>query len=101
MKKANASLIGMLIVAVSFSIFAPGIALFLNKHFGAIDTRYYVTALSVIAISLYVVALVYVYRYFKKEKMRGVKMESYLKSISAIAVSTSLWSLFVLVMWWG
>ena len=101
MKQTNITLNGMMMIAVSFSIFGQGIAYFLNDHFETIEPVFYLTALTVISIGLYVTAPIYVYRYFKKEKIRGQKMESYLMSIAGIAIPTSLWSVFVLAMWWG
>jgi hypothetical protein len=46
MKQTNITLIGMMMIAVSFSIFGQGISYFLNDHFQTIEPVIYLTALT-------------------------------------------------------
>ncbi|MGM0875914.1 MAG: hypothetical protein ACQEWV_14265 [Bacillota bacterium] len=97
----NVLIFGSLFLATVFGIFGQGISYFMNEHFVGIPPVYYLTILTIISVFLYLVIPVLTYSSMKKQIIEKDKFGVYLLTIGFIGVPTSLWSLFVLAMWWG
>ncbi len=101
MIKANVLIIGSIILATILGIFGQGIAYFLNENIIEIHPIYYLTALTMISVFLYLVTPVLTYIVIKKQIIEKGRFGVYTLVISTIGLPTSFWSLFVLAMWWG
>ena len=82
-------------------VFGQGIAYFMNENIVKTYPLYYLTALTMISIFLYFFVFVLTYITFKKGKIEKDIFGIYLFAICVLILPTSLWSLFVLAMWWG
>lgn len=69
----------------------------MNENIAKIYPIYYLTGLTMISVFLYLVTYISI----KKQKIVKDKFGVYPLAICAIGLPTSLWSLFVLAMWWG
>ncbi|WP_141431130.1 hypothetical protein [Bacillus sp. 03113] len=101
MIKANVLILGGIILATILGIFGQGISYFMNENIAEIYPVYYLTALTMISVFLYLVTPVLIYISIKKQKIEKEKFGVYVLVTCAIGLPTSLWSLFVLAMWWG
>ncbi|MFC9601824.1 hypothetical protein ACFTQL_29470 [Peribacillus butanolivorans] len=101
MMKANVLILGSIILATILGIFGQGISYFMNENIAKIYPVYYLTGLTMISVFLYLVTPVLTYISIKKQKIEKDKFGVYPLAICAIGLPTSLWSLFVLAMWWG
>ena len=101
MRKTNAILFGSLILATILGLCGQGLAYFLNGIFAKIYPVYYLTALTIISLFLYLCSFFVAYFQYKKLRIGKEKLRLYILGISCIGLLTSCWSLFVLVMWWG
>ncbi|MFJ7736461.1 hypothetical protein ACIQ2D_08955 [Lysinibacillus sp. NPDC097287] len=101
MKKVHVLIFGSLILATIVGVFGQGIAYFMNENIVKTYPIYYLTALTMISIFLYLVTFALTYIYFKKLKNENDIFGLYLFAICFLGLPTSLWSLFVLAMWWG
>ncbi|MDM5215097.1 hypothetical protein QUF94_27675 [Peribacillus sp. NJ4] len=97
MIKANILILGSIILATILGIFGQGISYFMNENIAKIYPIYYLTGLTMISVFLYLVTYISI----KKQKIVKDKFGVYPLAICAIGLPTSLWSLFVLAMWWG
>ena len=101
MIKANVFILGSLILATILGIFGQGISYFMNENIAKISPVYYLTVLTMISVFLYLVTSVLTYIAIKKQKIEKNKFGLYPLAICAIGLPISLWSVFVLAMWWG
>ena len=101
MMKTNILIYGITILATILGGFGQGISYFLNENIVKSYPIYYLIALTIISIFLYLVALVISYISLKKKNIEKDEFRVYILVICAIGLLTSLWSLFVLAMWWG
>lgn len=101
MNKTQWSLIGTLVFATIFCTCGQGMAYFLNEHFISIYPIYYLTALTVMGIFLYLVSAILLYLVFKKKEDISMKLEVFLMIFCMVAPFGIGWSFFVTVMWGG
>lgn len=101
MIKANVFIFGSLILATTFGIFGQGISYFMNENLVKISPIYYLTVLTITSVFLYLVSALLTYSSIKRQIIKKDKFGVYLLTTGFIGVPTSLWSLFVLAMWWG
>ena len=101
MGKSNILILGSLTLATIVGIFGQGISYFMNKNIFSIAPIYYLTVLTCTSIFLYLVTVVLIYLAGKKQLLDKIEIRIYSRIIGFIGICTSLWSLFVLAMWWG
>ncbi len=99
--KVNILVFGSLIIASILGIYGQGIAYFLNENIAKIHPIYYLTVITITSVFLYGVTVLLMYIYTKKQIIKKDKFSIYLYVIGFIGVPISLWSIFVLAMWWG
>lgn len=101
MIKINVLIFGSMILATILGVFGQGLAYFMNENIVKTYPIYYLTALTMLSIFLYIVSFVLTYVYLKMRKIEKEIFDLYLIAICLLGLLTSLWSLFVLAMWWG
>lgn len=101
MKKSNIIIIGSLILAIILGLWGQSIAYFLHHNFVDILPIYYLTALTIISIILFLSSFILSFLQFKNNKTIEEKTLPLHFVIALISVVTSLWSLFVLIVWWS
>ncbi|KOS71507.1 hypothetical protein AEA09_00400 [Lysinibacillus contaminans] len=101
MEKSNILILGSLALATIFGIFGQGIAYFMNDFIASIAPVYYLTGLTFTSVFLYLVSAVITYVAGKKDMLGKLETDIYFPIIGLLGIGTSLWSLFVLAMWWG
>ncbi|XID93878.1 hypothetical protein ACF3MZ_04950 [Paenibacillaceae bacterium WGS1546] len=101
MVKSNILIFGSLTLATILGIFGQGITYFINDTFVEIDLISCLTILTVTSILLYLAAVLFAYIAGKKKMIDKNKIRRYFPIIGSIGTLTSLWSVFVLAMWWG
>ncbi|GIN96052.1 hypothetical protein J6TS1_19220 [Siminovitchia terrae] len=101
MTKNNVLVFGVVVFATILGIYGQDIAYFFNDNVAKIYPIYYLSAITLISIFLYLVALLVTYLSYKKKIVDKGKFVVYLSTILIIGLPTSFWSNFVLLMWWG
>ncbi|WP_071458474.1 hypothetical protein [Bacillus massilinigeriensis] len=101
MRKAHVFLLLSLILATILGIFGQDIAYFINGNIREINPISYLTGITMASILLYLIAALLTFIFTKKQMIRKGNMGVYLLAICLIGAPTSLWSLFVLIMWRG
>ncbi|GKU82574.1 hypothetical protein [Niallia sp. NCCP-28] len=96
--KAKIILLGGLITATLLGIFGQDIAYWFENIVN-IDALYNLTIITVLSISIYLITILLAYVFFKK--INKQIFYSYIAIIVLIGLLTTLWSIFVLAMWWG
>lgn len=100
MKKANIFIFGSLILATLLGRYGQAISYFLDEHMKETKPVYYLTVITMISIVLFLVTYLFTYIVFKKRDVTAEVQRLYLFVIGVIGLITSIWSLFVLIMWW-
>ena len=101
MKKLTAWVVSSFTLATILCIFGQGMAYFLSENVVEIAPIYYLTALTILGISLYAVTAVLIFFLFKKKEFVSENREIYFMILCITAPSASAWAFFVTVMWWG
>ncbi|MCC3357009.1 hypothetical protein [Bacillus sp. REN16] len=101
MNKGHIFLWILMIFATALGIYGQSFAYFLENITNTGNVVYYLTAITVISILLYLVTPLLAYLMIKLEKMDYQFMLLYIFIFGIIGVFVSLWSVFVCVMWWG
>lgn len=99
--KANVHIFGSLILATIFGTFGQTISYFINENIAELSPIYYLTVLTITSVFLYLVSAVLTYFSTKKQIIDKNNWGIYFFVIGLIGVPISLWSLFVLAMWWS
>lgn len=97
----NALVIGSLILATMLGVFGQDLSYYMSESFMEISPVTYLTVLTVISVFLYVLSFVVTYIAYKKQGNKNDKFYFYFLAIGLIGISISLWSVFVLAIWWG
>jgi hypothetical protein len=90
-----------LIIATLFGVFGQDIAYFLNENFIKSYPIYYLTALTVISMCLYICSTIIIFIQYKKQRITKNTSGIALYLFFIIGLPVSCWSLFVTAMWWG
>ena len=90
-----------LILASILGIFGQGIAYFLNDHFLKSYPIYYLTALTITSLFLYVSSVLLIYIQYRRGKIVKNTLTISLSLMAICCPPIIFWSLFVLAMWWG
>lgn len=99
--KANIFICIFLISATALGIFGQDISYFMDKNIIKLNPIYYLTAITCISIFLYLITIVLTYIFNKKNVLKKNILDLYWLVILGLSLFVSLWSLFVLAMWWG
>lgn len=90
-----------LILATSLGLFGQDVAYFLDTHIGVFHPLSYLTAITILSILLYIINFIQLCLLLIKNKLKGKRFMTYLTVTLLLGIPTSLWSIFVLAMWWG
>lgn len=103
MKNFHWCLFGMLVFATYFCFWGQDLAYVLNDHVVSTFPIYYLTGLTTLGISLYLVAALSLVWLFKKKKLtdRNWLVNINLGILLLVAPYASIWAFFVTAMWWG
>jgi len=95
--KANILIFTFLFLATSLAIFGQDISYLMDKNLIRLNPIYYLTAITSLSIFLYLITTVFTYIINKKNNNLYV----YFFVVLGFSLFVSLWSLFILAMWWG
>ena len=95
--KANILIFTFLFLATSLAIFGQDISYFMDKNLIRLNPIYYLTAITSLSIFLYLITTVFTYIINK----RNSNLYVYFFVVLGFSLFVSLWSLFILAMWWG
>ena len=101
MIKSHISLVTIITVASLFGIFAQSLSYFVQEHIFAAHPFYYLIAFTCSSVVLYIVAIITAYVLHKWHYFKRQHFEDYFWIIVSLGIPISMWSLFVLAMWWG
>ncbi len=95
--KANILIFTFLFLATSLAIFGQDISYLMDKNLIRLNPIYYLTAITSLSIFLYLITTVFTYIINK----RNSNLYVYFFVVLGFSLFVSLWSLFILAMWWG
>lgn len=101
MKKSFWVILLTFLAASYFCVFGQGAAYFLSEYLVPIHPIYYLTAMTIIGICLYIVAGVLLFRMIPRHQAIRKNREIYLLVLFTVAPAASIWAFFVTAMWWG
>ncbi|WP_339226214.1 hypothetical protein NSQ77_11905 [Oceanobacillus sp. FSL K6-2867] len=101
MRKTTAGILVSFILAIICGVFGQGIADFLNEKFPGIFPIYYLSAVTILSVFLFLISIALTYLQYKKLRMKKEEMVSFSIVIIGFGFLITCWSLFVLAMWWG
>lgn len=101
MKKSFWVILLTFLAASYFCVFSQGAAYFLSEYLVPIHPIYYLTAMTIIGICLYIVAGVLLFRMIPRHQAIRKNREIYLLVLFTVAPAASIWAFFVTAMWWG
>lgn len=101
MKRAITFIYVIPALATLLGIFGQSLSYLLYEHIAEVPPIYYLSALTGFSIFLYLMSPLSSYILFKKKKIRKEDLATNISINVILALPTSLWSLFVLIMWWG
>ncbi len=101
MKKSTIIVFIIFILACVFGVFGQGIAYFLNDTIYQIRPIFYLTIVTFVGIVLFLLACTLLYVQSKKGLIKEEVFHALLTLFLATGIAVTLWSLFVLIMWWG
>ena len=96
--RANIFIFGSLITATIFGLFGQSIAYFMSENIVKTAPIYYLTGLTIASYIFYLLPITYV---ISNRKLIKFNTLIYYLIFFSIGVPTSIWSLFVLAMWWS
>ncbi|MFS0824724.1 hypothetical protein [Bacillus sp. 1P02SD] len=91
----------LMIIATVLGIYGQSLAYFLENIINTDNVVYYLTAITVLSILIYLVTPLLAYLMIKFEKIDDRFILLYILIFGMIGIFVSLWSVFVCVMWWG
>ncbi|HHX61775.1 MAG TPA: hypothetical protein GX707_13890 [Epulopiscium sp.] len=92
---------GSMFLALGLGIYGQSISYYLDKNILENLAVYWLTIITIISISLFTIPAILAYRLNKKQKMKKEEFKLYFVINLVVGIMTSLWSLMVLIMWWG
>gem|GEM_PF-2072380 len=102
MLKSNFNIFGSCLLATILGIYAQDITLLIHHHLVKIDLRIGVSIVTIISVLMYVCSLLMTYHAMKRKLITNKNtINIYYITVGGIAFVISLWSLFVLSMWWS
>ncbi|MDF2546133.1 MAG: hypothetical protein K0R93_1031 [Anaerosolibacter sp.] len=101
MIKLHFFMYGSMILATMLGVYAQSISYYINSNIVKISPLYSLTVLTMISILLYTVPPMFAYKFINKQQNGEASYVPHIYINSLLGVSISVWSLFVLIMWWG
>ena len=99
MKKPHLLMLGCMILATILGMKGQSIAYFLNRHIAPVPPVYHLTVITAASVLLFLVTPVWVYKLNINSEIKRYAMTVGVNFL--ISIPITLWSLFVLIMWWG
>lgn len=93
--KIKIFLYGSMILALTLGVSGQSISYYINENIVGLKPLYSLTVLVVTSI------LLFARRFNTKQNIRQKQFKLYFNINIVVGLVTSLWSLFVLIMWWG
>lgn len=81
--------------------YAQDVAYYLEENFISINVTYILTAITILSILFFIVPHLLVYNSNRKNKNEKISYTVYFYINILTGVFTSVFSLFVMIMWWG
>lgn len=100
-RKNNAILISIIILAVIIGVFGQDFAYFLNWISDDLEPVYNLTVLTVISVSLFLIAILMTCFQYIRGKIGTKQLGLFMFLSLIVGLVISGWSIFVLAMWWG
>lgn len=101
MKKIKLYIYAIMALATIFAVYAQDISYYIDNTFDKISPLYCLRILTLISIILFLMPPILITRLIKNEKVEHKEFTSYFIINSLIGVVFSIFSLFVLFMWWS
>lgn len=92
-------MVSSMILATILGIYGQDIAYFLNRTVVTVSPVYFLTIITAASVLLFLVTPVLVYKLNINSDIKRYAMTVGVNFL--ISIPISLWSLFVLIMWWG
>jgi membrane protein YdbS with pleckstrin-like domain len=92
---------GSMIMALVLGIYGQSITYYINENIIEVSLVYCLTALTITSILLFVIPPILAYKLNKKRQIEKKELDIYCGLNLIIGIFISIWSLFVLIMWWG
>lgn len=90
-----------MIIATILGAWAQDIAYYMNNNIIELNPIYYLTAITIISIFLFLLPQILIYNLNKRQDNEDKGLAIYLSINILLAFTISSWSLFVMIMWWG
>lgn len=98
MKKVKLVTFVSFILAFILGVWGQGIAYFLRDSIVDILPIYYLTAITIISIILFIISFFLTFYLYETDNKKALLYQLVILIVGGL---TSFWSLFVLIMWWG
>lgn len=94
-------LIMLIAVGTTFCLFGENVAGLLNGHQYGLKQLYYLTVISFSGIIFYLLAVILTFFYLKKKFLRENELMIYCFMSLGLGIPISVWTVFVVAMYWG
>lgn len=101
MKKIKLLMCASIALATIFGVYAQSISYYISNTFVKISPLYCLTIITMISIALFLIPPILILKAIKNQKIKEKGFTPYLIISSLIGVLVSIFSLFVLIMWWS
>ncbi len=92
---------GIMVLATILGVYGQDISYYINNIIENFSPLFYLTIITLISILLFLIPPMLIFQFYKKQKDEDKKFNLYFGINAVICATTSAFSLFVLVMWWG
>jgi membrane protein YdbS with pleckstrin-like domain len=99
--KMRVFIYGSMILALVLGIYGQSISYYINDNLLKLSVLDWLTVVTITSILLFLIPPILAYKLNKKQKIEKEELNLYFGSNILIGIMTSLWSLFVFIMWCG
>ena len=90
-----------IIMALLLGVYGQDISYFIDANIFSLSPVYYLTDITMISIILFLMPYMIITKLNKKLETEGKQLDLFFVINSLVGIITSVWSLFVLIMWWS
>ena len=101
MKKIKLFMCASIALATILGVYAQSISYYISNTFVKISPLYCLTIITMVSIALFLIPPILILKAIKNQRIQEKGVTPYLIISSLIGVLVSIFSLFVLIMWWS
>ena len=90
-----------MIIATLLGVYGQSITYYIYENIAKISLEYCITVITMISISLFILPPILIFKSNRKDGITNKKFDIYYIINIMIGGTTSTFSLFVMIMWWG